>query len=371
MKPFLACALVFLGGCATQHEYVRPWFRVSTTEQHVVAPHALAFGGARYAEMRVHGDWRTLPHGRRTDFSVTKLGDGVVVQEFGHEAANSGIFVYQEEDPKTVHLEERECPTPKLSETPAEITCFGCGIRAPGKPMGTAECKTLQVATFSARGKLVKRRALRSGILLPEVEGRIPSGAWILAETRPNPDFLFLYGPRVRHRLDEQGLMELPYGSDPLKRDHDAEERAREILALEPIRDRAMTELKALLDEEEREHPERVRLEEITNQMREGLSIEPDVNTKPNTCYELVARTTPDLARIELKVSRDYRDLARSVSSSDAPPLARASGSGLTRVSRCIGPKAGEPEALRFRIEAMAGKGFIAARIYAFPLGSR
>jgi hypothetical protein len=371
MRSFLVCASLLLGGCATTHEYVRPWFRVSTTEKHVIAPHALAFGGARYSEILVNGDWRKLPHGRRTDFSATNLGEGVVLEEFGDTPANSGLFVYQEGDPRSVHLAKSECPTPELSTQPAEITCFGCGVPAPGRPMGTDECKTLQVATFSPRGKLVKRRAVSSSILLPEVEGRLPSGAWIVAETRPSPDFLFFYGPRFRHRLDERGLTALPYGSDPLARELDAERRAQEILALEPIRDRAMLELRALLDEEERAHPERVRVEEITNQMRKGLSIEPDVNTKPNTCYELVARTTPDLERIELEVSRDYRDLGRSISHWDAPPLARASGAGLARVSRCIGPKASEPEALRFRIEAMAGKGFIAARIYAFPLGSR
>src|SRR5262245_52437116 len=64
-------------------EYIRPWFRVVTSPEYVVAPHAISWGGARRAQVLVDDDWHELPHGTRErgDFNIHPLGDAVALDE--------------------------------------------------------------------------------------------------------------------------------------------------------------------------------------------------------------------------------------------------------------------------------------------------
>jgi len=348
-------ALVLSGCGATQHEYVRPWFRIATTPRHVIAPHALEWGGVRRPEIFVGGRWRGLSHGDRKDFRVEPVGRALAVEEYtfvgpGRDPIEdrrrwgaTGVFVYHRGARQPVHISAKACPTAWI--TPSEIACFSCGDSPLYPDQQPDSCGTLHMARYDAHGALLGRRAFPCPIAEPDVEGQLPTGEWIVAEAKLNPDFLFMYGPRVRYRLDDKGLVRLPFGADPLEREIDAELRAKDILEEVPIRDATLMSLRAALIEDERARPTWRMQTEVANRMRAGLSMEPSVPVRAGHCYALIARST--LSSLEVSVADQ-----------------RATGASFATVSHCVAP--GEPPHLDFRLQANAGEGYLVARIYAY-----
>jgi hypothetical protein len=381
-----ACALLSLlglAGCAaSQHDYLRPWFRITTSPEHVIAPHALAWGGVRRPEVRIDGRWLELPHGgaEHGDFRVEPVGSALAVQEYSFSTAGrdpmedprrmgaTGVFVYHAGEREPVRISARQCPTPRISETPAEITCFACGTSSPGSPLHPDQdrpaCDRLQIRRYDSRGALLGRRALPCPIVEPDVEGRLPTGEWIVAEAKSSTDFLFLYGPRVRYQLDSAGLLRLDFGADPLSREIDAARRAQEILREVPIRDAALAALRAAFFEDERRRPGWVMQAEAAQRMGAGQSIEPRIATRRGRCYALVVRATPAISGLEVSVSQSYPTVGESLSHFDDPPLARSSGASLATLHHC--GASGKPQHLEFRVEATAGHGYLVARIYEY-----
>ncbi|MCC6525972.1 MAG: hypothetical protein IT373_25220 [Polyangiaceae bacterium] len=378
----LALAPWLVGCGAAQYDYVRPWFRVATSPRYVLAPHAIEWGGLRSAETRVDGRWHELARegvGRGT-FRVHRVGDAVALDQYAavpdeprSDPRTSGrVAIYHEGRLAPVVLPHSACASPRFSEQPPELTCFGCGEAEPYEPVplydGTLACGTLHLESYDTFGRSLARRALASPAECPEVEGRLPTGEWIVADTaQSNDDFLYFGAPRTRFRLDPGGFTRLPFGADPLGIEHDAEGRAQEILRQVPIRDVAVASLRAAFEDEERTRPDWVRESELVHHLRRGQALEPDVPVHPGDCYTVVARSTADLSGLRLGVWRAWPDITVSLAHFDDPPLARSVGASTARLTHCVGP--GEPPLLEVHVEATAGAGYIVARIYAHPPG--
>jgi hypothetical protein len=163
----------------------------------------------------------------------------------------------------------------------------------------------------------------------------------------------------MRFRLDREGFTELPWGADPLHREVDSVRRAQQILAQVPLRDAAVATLRAEFAIDERTHPARVMRAEVVNRLEGTVGIEPEVAVAPPSCYSIVARSTAGLSKIRILVPSD-----RPAATGD-PPLERADGASFVTTTRCV--QAGDPPRLRFRIEAVAGAGYVMVRIYQQP----
>lgn len=378
--PGLALALVLTSsavGCgAAEFEYIRPWFRVATSPRHVIAPHALEWGGGRRAELRVGGDWRALEH---VDFRVHPLGDAVALDEYTYvdpqrrdpvndvrASGATGVFIYREDVAAATHIPR--CATPRYSGAPAEVACFACGTREPYLRLEEAHrpadvCSTLRVDTYDTRGRPVSHLALLSPIVVPEVEGRLPDGPWIVAEAAPPADFLYWYAPRMRFTLDASGVHPLPFGADPLHRERDAEARAREIERQVPIRDAAVASLRAAFAEDERQHPSWVVRGEVLNRLFPNVAVEPEVPAEQGSCYTFVARASAGLTRLEVSFHRDSPFVPSSIEEVHDGVLAFATGAPVVTLSRCFAP--GDPAVYHCRVGSRGGSGYVLARIYA------
>jgi hypothetical protein len=324
----------------------------------------------------VDGSWHTLPHGtvERGSFQAHPVGDAIAVDEYTfvdptrrdpiedpQRSGASGVFVYHQGRATPFHIPPARCATPEYTETPGEITCFGCGDAAPFGPVGRG-CGVLHIETFDVFGRSVAARAVVSPAKEPVVEGRLLTGQWIVAERALSPDFLFFGAPLLRFRLDPCGFTALPFGADPLHVEIDAEERAAELLREVPIRDAAVAALRAAFAEDERAHPTWVVRKEVLNRVRAHQAMEPDVRAEPGTCFTVVARGSEGLTRIELSLHR------KTPFAPEWPPsaeglLGMAADASPATLSRCVAP--GDPEVLHLRVGAGAGAGYMLARIYA------
>ena len=385
MKRTLPLGLVLVScalGCGVaRQEYVRPWFREVTSEKYVIAPHAIAWGGESRPEVLVDGDWRRLPHdtAKRGDYRVHRVGDAIAVDEYTffdperrepcedqRRGATSGVFIYHEGRVTPIHIPPARCATREFTETPAEITCFGCGDAAPLRPLGPA-CGVLHVETFDTFGRSVARRALASPAELPFVDGRLPTGEWIIAEHRFPDDFLFFAAPHLRFRLDPGGFTALPFGADPFHVDPDAEARAAKILREVPVRDAAVAPLRAAFAEDERAHPSWIVRAEVVDRISANYATKREVRVQPGTCYTVVARASEGLTRVDLSLHHNTL-FVRSGPPSSEGLLGMASGAPEVRLSRCVAP--GDPAVFYVRVGAGLGAGYVLARVYAHPPSS-
>ncbi|NUP06043.1 MAG: hypothetical protein HOW73_08290 [Polyangiaceae bacterium] len=366
--PTWTCALFGLGllGCgAAEHQYVVPWLRIATEPRHVIAPHALEFGGAKRLERRDADGWRRLPHDGYS--IVVSLGSGVVVEDGGARGFGArpphNLFIYHPESSEPIRIAGEDCPSPRFAST--EIGCFSCSVGKARVPLDAltrdTPCETLHIRRFDEFGKLIEERSDACPIALPDVEGRTTDGAWILAETKHNPDFLFMYGPKPRFRLDAFGITSLPFGSDPLAREIDAAGRAKEILEQVPIRDAALATMREELAAEESSHPELTRIDDVETRLRAGIAIALRVESAPpGSCFEVVARSTADLESMEVRVRRSTPGEAAV-----SPPVAVVAGRERVTLSYCVGST---PETLELPIVGIEGRGYVAARLYRHAL---
>ncbi|MEJ7727713.1 MAG: hypothetical protein WKG00_00695 [Polyangiaceae bacterium] len=350
-----------------------------TSPEYVIAPHALAWGGARRAEVLVDDAWHELPHGDG-HFQVHPVGDALAIDEYTFSTAGrdpvedpreqgaTGVFVYHRGRLAPFHIPPTRCATPAYGETPPEIACFGCGETEPYLRLQPSRrrdepCGTLHYDSYDTHGRLRARRRFTSPAASPDVEGRLPSGQWILAERKPSSDFLFFGAPAMRFSLGPGGLSELPFGADPLHRGIDSEQRAEKILREVPLRDAAVAALREAMAEGERAQPGWVVRTEVVNQLSSpGQALEPRVEARPGRCYTMVARSSSELARLSIAIRGDARDLSTSLRHLDAPPLVRVAGSSVVIASRCV--SAGDLPLLQLRIESAAAGGYVVARIY-------
>ena len=371
----LSLALLTLSsGCASavEHEYVNSWFRVEKTERTVFAPHVIEWGGARRGQVRVDGDWTTV---QQDDFSAVPMGEAVAVQEWSpwsdtppHRThRTTRVFIYRQGEVEPVAIPPSECPTPVISDAPPGLGCFSCrGGQGLESVRSADDCRQLRVRTFDSRGKKLTDQTIDSPIQVPTVEGRLPTGEWLLAEAKPSEDVLFFYGPRRRFALAGVTILELPYGSDPLSKDLNAAVRAKTILAEVPVRDAAMAELWAAHAVEEAARPERTLVDTLDNHLRQGAALEPRVPVRAGTCYEVVVRSSADLEEIKLFVGWDYTYLEKSLARPTPFWVEQTSAALVARLSYCV---AGAPlaELLEFRIEAGRGSGYVSAKLYSYP----
>lgn len=374
----IVVASLFVGCGAAEREYIRPWFRMTTSPRHVIAPHALEWGGVRRPEVLVGGDWRPLEH---VDFRVHPIGDAVALDEYTYVDPQrrdpmrdvradgaTGVFIYREGRADAIHIPR--CATPRYSDRPAEIACFACGAREPYVRLDEARspgdaCATIRVDTYDTRGRPVAQVTFPSPIVQPEVEGRVPDGPWIVAEARMREDFLYWYAPRMRFALDSSGFHALPFGADPLSRERDAEARAREIVRQVPLRDAAVASLRAAFAEDERVHPSWVARAEVLDRLFPNGAVEPQVPAQSGVCYTFVARASEGVTRLEVSFHRDMPFVPRSIEEVHDGVLAFATGAPEVSLTRCFAP--GDPAIYHCRVGSRGGTGYVLARVYAHP----
>lgn len=351
----LATSLVGCGGA--KHRYEKPWFRVATAQKHVVAPHALGWGGGRTLEMLSNGKWRELDHAE--PFSVHPVGDSVAIDE------KAGVFLYREAH-TAIHIPRARCATPRFSPSPAEIACFGCGEREPYGKLGEGEsCGMMHVDTYDAFGALVSSVTFPSPMAKPYVEGRLAGGSWVLGEGKMPDDFLYRRAPDPRFLLDANGLQALPFGADPLNFEADAQERAQAILREAPIRDAAVASLRAALSGDERVRPSWVEQSELLNRLDPNEALERTLPAKPGTCYAFVARASEGVTQLELSVHGSPPFVPTSISDNQEGVFAFATGAPDVTVSRCV--QMGDPPTYHFRVGSRGGSGYVLARVYSYP----
>jgi hypothetical protein len=377
LAPAILLAASVTACSAAERQYVRPWFRTTTEPRHVLAPHAIEWGGGRRAEVLVGGSWRGLPH---ESFGVHPVGDAIAVDEFAFvdphrtdpmndERAHgaSGVFIYREGHADAIHVPADQCATPFYSEDAAEIACFGCGTRAPLTALHRrdAPCGTMHVDIHDTAGRITSGLAFPSPIAEPHLEGRLPNGAWILHEDKSSADFLYVYGPPMRFSLDASGFHALPFGADPLHVDRDAEARAQEILRQVPLRDAAMASMRAAFADDERAHPSWIVRSEVANHLRPNQALEPTAPAQPGTCYTLVARASEGLTRLEVSIHGRSPYVPSSIEEVREGVLAFATGAPVATARRCHAP--GDPAVYHYRVGSRGGAGYVLARVYAHP----
>lgn len=357
MKPRVLplAALALLGCGAAEHTYVVPWLRVATEPRHVIAPHALEFGGGKRLELLEGEDWERLPHDGYS--RVAPIGTGVVIEDGGGRGNEKphDLFLYHSDGSKPIRIAAEDCASPYFGA--AEIACFACGAgptRTPLRSISSDEpCTALHIQRFDEYGKLLSERTVDSPIVMPDVEGQASNGDWILVETMNNLDFLFLYGPRQRFRLDGLGITKLPYGADPMKRDVDAEGAAKKILALAEQRETILPAMHAELDADEHDSA-LVKVDTLDNHIRKGNAISFQIKgAEPGTCFTMNARSTVE--QIELAVHPG------NYSSTLDPPLASALGAQSAKVTYCVGLTAAD---LQLSVKGLKGEGFVSVRLY-------
>jgi hypothetical protein len=377
----LVAALSFLGCGSAMTEYTTPWFRLVTPPRYTLAPHAIEWGGYPHPEIRVGWWWHELAHGtsKTGTFGVHPIGDAVAVSdecdtetprnlEDGLICPEPGpISIYREGSATPIRIPSRRCWSPMFSKKQGEITCFTCADGG-GLESRPHACETLHIETLDSSGRSVSVRTVPSPAEQPVVEGRLPTGEWIVAERKTPKDFLLFDAPDMRFRLDPTGFQPLPFGADPFGREVGTQEevakRTAEILREMPIRDASLAVMRTGFAEDEHAHPTWVLREELANKMREHQGMEPDVTAQAGACYTLVARASEGLTRLDLSLHQGTPDVP------DWPPpskglLGMASGASPAVLSHCVAP--GDPPVLHLRVGAGVGVGYVVARIYQHP----
>lgn len=364
LRRLYVIALLATASCAlsVSHTYLQPWFRVDTTERRKPIPHVWELGGDSTLAMLVDGTWKELKFEGPTQ--AVAIDGGVLVSVYERRDRPQKILFYREASPDPISIPTDRCDTLVVNVEPPRIGCFSCDD---GKSLGESTyrgldaCKRIAVLAYDTSAKLVLETAVDSPIVRPEVEGMTPAGKWIIAEHEQPKDFLLQGAPYKRFELGDAGLVELPFGADPLDKQPGSEERAKEIIAEIPIRDRAIAELTARFAETEK--PGRTLAGDVVNRLWPPLGTGWYGKKRSSTCYDVELHATADLEEIDLEVIETYADMR-----DPPPPLVHERGKTALSGSFCVpaGPVQ-EPSGLRLEVHAHKGKGYVMARVYERP----